>query len=190
MAEHSPIREKIYHIEFHGIPYWIANHFRTHFIGANYYISTSREDRTAAQTSRHELPQDAPVNLLMSANAQALINISRKRLCGKAHPETRKVWESVVRLMRDVDEVMAEFMVRECVYRGGVCHEDTPCRLFAKRQTIKDYLTAKHGRLGGRDTCERLPDNITPCRNNECGIADECPLYNAKTQTTYHYGTN
>lgn len=181
-AEHSPIREKVYHIEIYGIPYWIANHFRTHFIGCNYYISTSREDRTATQTPRHELPQDAPVNLLISANAQALINISRKRLCGKAHPETRKVWESVVRLMRDVDEVMAKFMVRECVYRGGICHEDKPCGLFAKRQTIKDYLIGKVVRLGGRDTCERLPDDVTPCRNNECGIADECPLYNAQTE--------
>ena len=189
-AEHSPIREKIYHIELIGIPYWIANHFRTHFIGANYYMSTSREDRTATQTPRSELSQDAPVNLLISANAQALINISRKRLCGKAHAETRKVWQSVVDEMREVDAVMSEFMVRECVYRGGVCHEDKPCGLFAKRQTIKDYLIGNVVRLGGRDTCERLPDNITPCRNNECGIADECPLYNAKTQTTYHYGTN
>lgn len=136
MAEHSPIREKIYHIEFHGIPYWIANHFRTHFIGANYYISTSREDRTATQTPRSELSQDAPVDLLISANAQALINISRKRLCGKAHPETRKVWQSVVALMRDVDEVMASFMVRECVYRGGICHEDKTCGLFRQYKGI------------------------------------------------------
>ena len=135
-AEHSPIREKIYHIELIGIPYWIANHFRTHFIGVNYYMSTSREDRTAAQTPRSELPQDAPVNLLISANAQSLINISRKRLCGKAHHETRKVWESVVDEMRNVDDVMASFMVRECVYRCGVCHEDKPCGLFRQYKGI------------------------------------------------------
>jgi hypothetical protein len=135
-AEHSPIREKIYHIEIYGIPYWIANHFRTHFIGCNYYISTSREDRTATATPRSELPQDAPVNLLISANAQALINISRKRLCGKAHAETRKVWQQVVDEMRNVDEVMASFMVRECVYRGGICHEDEPCGLFRQYKGI------------------------------------------------------
>lgn len=135
-AEHSPIREKVYHIEIYGIPYWIANHFRTHFIGCNYYISTSREDRTAAQTPRSELSQDAPVDLLISANAQALINISRKRLCGKAHKETREIWQSVVALMRDVDEVMASFMVRECFYRGGICHEDEPCGMFRKYKGI------------------------------------------------------
>jgi thymidylate synthase ThyX len=128
MAEHSPLREKIYHIELVGVPYWVANHFRTHFIGVNYYMSTSREDRTATQTPRSELPQDAPVNLLISANAQALINISRKRLCGKAHAETRKVWEAVKDKMRDHDHIMAEFMVKECVYRGK-CHEIKPCTL-------------------------------------------------------------
>jgi hypothetical protein len=135
-AEHSPIREKVYHIEIYGIPYWIANHFRTHFIGCNYYISTSREDRTATQTPRSELSQDALVNLLISANAQALINISRKRLCGKAHKETREIWQTVVRCMKDVDEVMSEFMVRECFYRGGICHEDKPCGLFRQYKCI------------------------------------------------------
>lgn len=127
-AEHSPIREKIYHIELIGVPYWVANHFRTHFIGVNYYMSTSREDRTATQTPRSELTQDAPVNLLISANAQALINISRKRLCGKAHKETREVWQSVKDAMAKVDAVMAEFMMRECVYRRG-CNELNPCTI-------------------------------------------------------------
>lgn len=132
MREHSPIREKAYHIELIGIPYWIANHFRTHFIGANYYISTSREDRTAGETPRSELPQDAPVNLLMSLNAQALINISRKRLCSMAHRETRKVWEEVVKTMAEYDPVMAHFMNRECRYRNGFCPEGRNCGLFNK----------------------------------------------------------
>lgn len=125
-AEHSPIREKIYSIELLGIPYWIANHFRTHFIGANYYISTSREDRTSNQTPRSELAQDAPVNMLITANAQTLINISRKRLCNLAHADTRAVWHLVVRKMRTVDLLMAKHMIRECEYRGR-CPEIKPC---------------------------------------------------------------
>ncbi len=132
-AEHSPIREKIYHVELIGIPYWIANHFRTHFIGVNYYMQTSREDRTEARTPRGELRQTAPVNLLISANAQALINISRKRLCGMAHQQTRLIWQRVVDEMQRHDPTMAKYMVRECYYRNGVCPEGKYCQHFASK---------------------------------------------------------
>lgn len=130
--EHSPIREKVYHIELIGIPYWIANHFRTHFIGTNFYISTSREDRNKEVTDRADLSQTSPVNMLVSLNAQALINISRKRLCSLAHRETRKVWEDVCKAMAEYDPVMAHFMVRECRYRNGFCPEGKNCGLFNK----------------------------------------------------------
>lgn len=133
-CEHSPIREKVFHIEIKGLPYWIANHIRTHFIGANYYMSTSREDRTENGTPRSELPQTAPVNLLISANAQALINISRKRLCGQSAPDTIALWEAVQETMAEHCPVMAKYMNRECEYRNGFCPEKKPCKRFKKRR--------------------------------------------------------
>lgn len=133
-SEHSPIREKMFHIEIIGLPYWVANHFRTHFLGANYYISTSREDRTESRTPRHKLPQDAPVNMLISGNAQTLINISRERLCGQSAPETIEIWEAVEKAMAEHCPVMAKYMVRECEYRNGFCPEKHPCKRFKKRK--------------------------------------------------------
>lgn len=54
----------------------------------------------------------------MTANAQALINISRKRLCNCASKETREAWKQVKEEVRKVDPVMADKMVPECIYRG------------------------------------------------------------------------
>lgn len=124
-AEHSPIRERIYRIEVLGIPYWVANHLRTHHIGVNCYISTSREDRTHGK-DRSELRQDAEVNMMLTLNAQSLINISRKRLCNLASKETREVWQEVRDKIREIDPTMARFMLKDCQYRGG-CHEVYPC---------------------------------------------------------------
>jgi hypothetical protein len=52
------------------------------------------------------------------ANAQALINISRKRLCGTAATETRQAWLEVKAKVQEVDPVLASVMVPECIYRG------------------------------------------------------------------------
>ena len=54
----------------------------------------------------------------MSANAQALINISRKRLCNCASKETREAWLQVKEAIRSIDPIMAEKMVPDCLYRG------------------------------------------------------------------------
>ena len=54
-------------------------------------VTTKRTDRTGV--SRDELEQGSLVNHECDANAQALINISRKRLCHCASPETRKAWQ-------------------------------------------------------------------------------------------------
>lgn len=52
------------------------------------------------------------------SNAQALINISRKRLCGQASSETRKAWEEVKEQVSNIDPVLSSVMVKECIYRG------------------------------------------------------------------------
>jgi hypothetical protein len=60
------------------------------------------------------------------ANAQALIFISRRRLCTQASPETRVAWQEVKDEVEKADPIMASVMVRECVYRG-FCPEFTCC---------------------------------------------------------------
>ena len=47
----------------------------------------------------------------MTCNAQAFINISRKRLCRCASPETRQAWE-IVNCLKEVDPTLAEKCAR------------------------------------------------------------------------------
>ena len=88
-CEHSPIRLREFKIVIENCPSWVATHFVRHHIGVEKFVSTQRTDRTGVD--RNKLPQDAPVRLEMWANAQAMINISRKRLCNCASKETKMI---------------------------------------------------------------------------------------------------
>ena len=123
-AEHSPIRLLTLTIRMTYIPYWVSVHLVRHHIGVEHFVSTQRTDRTGVD--RNDLPQNAPVNHTISINAQALINISRKRLCTQASPETRWVWNAVIEAVRKVEPELADACVPECVYRG-FCPEMYPC---------------------------------------------------------------
>ena len=85
LAEHSPIRLLVFTVRLTDLPYWVSVHLTRHKIGVEHFVSTQRTDRTGVD--REELPQGAPVDHTMVINAQALINISRKRL----------VWEEIMR---------------------------------------------------------------------------------------------
>ena len=125
-TEHSPIRALTFKVRLVGVPYWVSVHLVRHKFGVEHYVSTQRTDRTGE--ARDKKPQDAPVNHTMWLNAEAVIAISRKRLCGKASPETRAAWQAVVDGLRRIGEVeLADACVPECVHQGGVCPEFTTC---------------------------------------------------------------
>lgn len=67
-----------------------------------------------------------PVLHECEANAQALIFISRKRLCNQASPETKAAWQEVKEQVSAVDPVLGSVMVPECIYRG-FCPEFHSC---------------------------------------------------------------
>ena len=72
------------------------------------------------------IPQGALVDHTIRVNAQALITISRKRLCRQASKETREVWAAVIEAVRAVEPELASVCVPDCVYRGH-CNEMKPC---------------------------------------------------------------
>lgn len=123
-AEHSPIRCLQFFIRIENIPYFVAMHLVRHKQGVEWFVGTSREDRTGVP--REERKQTDLVNLSCIINAQALITISRKRLCNKADKKTQAVWVEVKKVMKEVDPAMANAMVPECTYRGR-CTELKPC---------------------------------------------------------------
>jgi hypothetical protein len=122
MSEHTPIRLLVYTWDFIDIEYWVAMHFRTHHEGLLHFISSQRND-VQKQYDRRKAPQDAPVNYRVSANAQAILNISKARLCLKASKETRQAWEMFVEELGGVSPELASLCVPHCVYRGGICPE-------------------------------------------------------------------
>jgi hypothetical protein len=60
------------------------------------------------------------------ADAQAMINISRKRLCNQASKETREAWLAVVNLIKDTQPELYKVCVPDCIYRGW-CFEYKSC---------------------------------------------------------------
>ena len=132
LAEHSPIRLLEYDWSWSKIRQWVTAHLVRHHEGCEKFVHTQRGDRRAILEeynvdSRDELPQGALNDMDMTANAQALINISRKRLCNCASKETREAWKQVKEAIREKDPVMASKMVPECIYRGFCPEFMNPC---------------------------------------------------------------
>lgn len=139
LAEHSPIRKLKIEWRWSDLMYWVSVHIVRHWLGIVHFVSTQRTDRTGEE--RGVKPQDAPVNHEVEANAQALINISRKRLCLQASPETRKAWLAVKNEVAGVEPELAQCMVADCVYRGW-CYEVNGCgyhKTEAYKKELEEY---------------------------------------------------
>lgn len=124
LSEHSPIRLLNINWKWINLKYWVSVHLVRHKIGIDHFVSTQRTDRTGI--NRDELPQGSLVNHECIANAQSLINISRKRLCNCASKETREAWKEVKAQIQIVEPELASVMVKECIYRG-FCPEMFSC---------------------------------------------------------------
>jgi thymidylate synthase ThyX len=61
-----------------------------HHEGCEKFVHSQREDKRVLGVPRDELPQGTLNDMDMTCNAQAFMNISRKRLCSRASKETRE----------------------------------------------------------------------------------------------------
>ena len=137
MAEHSPIRLLKIKNKWGNLKSWISTHYVRHKYGIEHFVRTQRSDRTDI-VDRGKLPQENPVEHEFEANPQAIINISRKRLCNQAAKETKDVWklfleENVKKELPELEEVC----VKECVYRG-FCPELYPCGYSETKRFTKE----------------------------------------------------
>lgn len=139
LCEHSPIRKIKFSWRWKNLKSWVSVHFVRHFLGILHWVSTQRSDRTGVD--RNTITQDAPVSHECEANAQALIFISRRRLCSQASKETREAWLEVKSEVNNVDSVLASVMVPECIYRG-FCPEFKSCGYVeteAYKKALEEY---------------------------------------------------
>ena len=120
LSEHSPIRKLKVEWKWSDLPYWVSVHLVRHWLGIVHFVGTQRSDRTGEQ--RDSKSQDSPVVHEAEAKAQALINISRKRLCNGASPETQQAWQAVKDEIAKTEPELARCMVADCIYRGH-CYE-------------------------------------------------------------------
>lgn len=139
LSEHSPIRLMRFYWRWTGLKSWVSVHFVRHKIGIEHFVSTQRTDRTGID--RDALPQGSLVRHACDADAQALINISRKRLCSCASQETREAWQKIKDKVAETEPELASCMVRECVYRG-FCPEMFGCgydKTDAYKKELEEY---------------------------------------------------
>lgn len=132
-ARHSHIRELWYRFKLTDIPYWVSVHLVRHKVEFHPYVSSQRNDRQDIY-DRRKAPQDAPVNMNISMNAEMLMTLANKRLCMKASPETREVVREMCRLVEERCPEFKGLLVPACEY-NHVCHEMFPCGRF--KQEVK-----------------------------------------------------
>lgn len=162
LAEHSPIRLLEYDFTIEDIRQWVTVHLVRHHEGCEKFVSSQREDikleieKMVAKVievltkeglnregwkSRDYLQQGEPNNMDMTCNAQAFINISRKRLCyGCPSPETRQAWEIVIAMLNEVDPILAEKCVPECLYRGFCPESERRCCGYVNTEAYNKRL--------------------------------------------------
>ena len=128
-SEHSPLRTLMFTFEMKDIPYCNSVHFVRHKFGVEHYVKSQRSN-----IDRGLEPQNTPVNHIMDINAQALIFMTRKRLCTKADETTREIMQMIVDKTIEVCPEFDGLLVPECFYRGGICHEFKPCGLYLTYQ--------------------------------------------------------
>lgn len=132
LSQHSCIRELRYMIKLKGIPTFVAQQFSRHKVATENpmdfmaekiavgddepYVKTQRSDRTGVK--RDKLPQDTPVDMIVTCNAQGLIDMSKKRLCAKADSKAREIWIEVTNKMFAVDWNVALSMMPSCCWFG------------------------------------------------------------------------
>lgn len=92
----------------------------------------------------------APTDLAFIINAEALINMAHKRLCAKASKETRDLMTKIALEVSIADPELAEHLVPQCIYRGGICPEAKCCGYIhseqgrAQLETYKELFTNKN----------------------------------------------
>lgn len=139
LAEHSPIRLVEFDWTWEDIMQWVTTHLVRHHEGCEKFVHSQRGDRRVLPVPRNELPQGALNDMDMTANAQAIINISRKRLCSCASKETRDAWKQVIEEIRKIDPVLADKCVPECLYRGFCPEFMDPCG-YSKTKKFEEDL--------------------------------------------------
>ena len=123
-AEHSPIRTLMFTIRL-TIPYFVSTHLVRHKIGIEHYVQSQRNDRQT-NYDREFAPQNMMVSHIIDVNAEQLMFMARRRLCGQADVTTRFVMTHICIEVIKKNPEFKVFLKPMCHYRRG-CPEFKSC---------------------------------------------------------------
>lgn len=146
LCEHSPIRQLNIKWIWIDLKYWVSVHFVRHWLGIIHWVKSQRPDR-GINGNREDAPQSTLINHEAEANAQATINISRKRLCNCAMPDTREAWKAVLESFKNIEPELYSVCVRDCIYRGW-CYEYKSCN-WHKTKEFQEELSKYRNNING-----------------------------------------
>lgn len=132
-AEHSPIRTLMFTIKM-TIPYFASVHLVRHKIGIEHYVQSQRNDRQS-NYDRDLAPQNAMVSHIIDVNAEQLMLMSHRRLCGMADATTRYIMMKICREVEKVNPEFKGFLVPACEYLHE-CPEFKSCGYYYESQHI------------------------------------------------------
>lgn len=125
-CRHSPIRKLPFSFYISDMPYWLHVELVRHHVGFQPYVKSQRDDRNNNEVPRGKKPQDAPVNAIIDLNAEALMTLMNKRLCGCATKEMQEFMFTIRKLVIETNPEFEEFLVPMCKYLHE-CKEFKSC---------------------------------------------------------------
>lgn len=125
-CRHSPIRKLSFSFLITDMPYWLHVELVRHHIGIEKYVKSQRDDRNQSDTPRAKKPQDAPVDMIIDVNAEALLTIMNKRLCGAASFDMQVLMLVIREEVIKTNPEFTRFLVPMCQHIGG-CKEFASC---------------------------------------------------------------
>ena len=153
LSEHSILHSVILTVKVYDFDQFSSVHIARHK-HADHYVTSGRDDWTGKARSI-----DDKKNHWIDINCQALIDMSRKRLCNRASEKTlRFMYKLKFELSNSTDVFMQELgriMQPNCDYRGGHCYEGKFC--CGKYPSVLQEVVMKF----------YIPEEST-CKGNKC----------------------
>lgn len=140
-ARHSPIRTLMFTIRME-VPSYVSVHFVRHKIGVEHFVQSQRNDRQS-NYDRELAPQNSMVSHIMDINADELMFMANRRLCGMADKTTRYV---MTLICKEVERLCPEFtghLVPMCEFRHE-CPEFSSCGYWEKKNRVKPEDLCEH----------------------------------------------
>lgn len=143
LSTHSSHRAVLYRVYIEDIPYFAHVYLIRHHLGIQPHVYSQRDDGGAElHSKRDSYPQGALISMCADINADALLQIARKRLCYKSHrviqEVLRKIKISLIANGDKYDQVLGNLMMRPCEWYPGYCSEPSSCGRFPEVKQLAD----------------------------------------------------